>query len=169
MPRITTILTLAVLCFLQVSSHAEDSQYVPAHNLIPISYNPLTINYNPDYDHYPGLMAKQSQGESQIGFSYSGAQINAKESQIAELQAKLQQLKQQRNENTKSLMSGSLGDMMTRSVQGNQLNSEIQNLEDRLTTLMTGQAPVRVTNQASPRRSINCYTYGLGNAFTTCN
>lgn len=169
MPRITKMLTLAVLCCLQISSHAEDSQYVPIHNLIPISYNPLTTNYNPDYDHYPGLMAKQGQGGSQGDSSYSGAPINAKASQIAELQAKLQQLKQQRNENTKSLMSGSLGDMMTRSVQGNQLNTEIQNLEDRLTTLMTGQVPVRVTNQASPRRSINCYTYGLGNAFTTCN
>ena len=130
------------------------------------------MNYNPKYDYYPGLMAQQSQSNNQNNSASSvstASTNNAKTSQIAELQAKLEQLKQQRNENTKNLMTGSLSDMMTRSVQGRQLNTEIQNLEDRLTTLMTGQAPVRVVNQAAPRRSINCYTYGLGNAFTTCN
>lgn len=169
MPRITKILTLAILSCLHVASHAEDSQYVPIHNLTPISYNPLTTNYNPEYDYYPGLMAKQSQGGDQGGTGSAASVPNARPSQIAELQAKLEQLKQQRNENTKNLMNSSIGEMMTRSVQGNQLNTEIQNLEDRLTTLMTGQAPVRVINQAAPKRSINCYTYGLGNAFTTCN
>ena len=169
MPRIRKSLTLAILSCLQVASHAEDSQHVPIHNLTIISYNPLTTNYNPDYDYYPGLMAKQSQGSDQ-GVSGSTASVaNARSSQIAELQEKLEQLKQQRNENTKKLMNSSIGEMMTRSVQGNQLNTEIQNLEDRMTTLMTGQAPVRVVNQAAPRRSINCYTYGLGNAFTSCN
>jgi hypothetical protein len=150
------------------TSQAEDSYYVPIPSLEPISYNPLTTNYNPNYDYYPGLMAMQSQGSNQGESGSIASAGNSKSSQVAEMQAKLEQLKQQRNENTKNLMSGSLGDMMTRSMQGNQLNTEIQNLEDRLTTLMTGQAPVRVVNQAS-RRSINCYTYGLGNAFTTCN
>ncbi|WP_175789443.1 hypothetical protein [Burkholderia cenocepacia] len=169
MPRTTKILTLATFFCLLSASQAGEGFYVPIHNLAPISYNPLTTNYNPDYDNYPGLMAKQSQVGDQAGSTSTSSVTNAKSSQIAELQAKLEQLKQQRNENTKKLMNSSIGEMMTRSVQGNQINTEIQNLEDRLTTLMTGQAPVRVINQAAPRRSINCYTYGLGNAFTTCN
>jgi hypothetical protein len=159
-----------VLFFLLSTSYAaEDGYYVPIHNLTPINYNPLTTNYNPEYDNYPRLMATQSQGSDQAGSSSAATQINPKSSQVAELQTKIAQLKQQRNEKTKNLMNGSISEMLTGSVQGNQLNTEIQNLEDRLTTLMTGQAPVRVVNQTSPQRSINCYSYGLGKAFTTCN
>ena len=164
-------LSTSTILFLLLSTSyaAEDGHYVPIHNLVPITYNPLTTNYNPEYDNYPGLMANQSQGSDQTGSSSAATQGNAKSSQVVELQTRIAQLKQQRNDNTKNLMNGSISEMLTRSAQGNQLNTEIQNLEDRLTTLMTGQAPVRVVNQAAPRRSINCYSYGLGNAFTTCN
>lgn len=169
MPRYTKEIFTASLLFLLSVVQAEETHYVPVPNLVPLSYNPLTTNYNADYDYYPGLTAKQSQGGDQGASSSVASPVNAKSTQIADLQSKIAQLKQQRNENTKNLMTGSLSDMMTRSVQGNQLNTEIQNLEDRLTTLMTGQVPVRVVNQSAPRRSINCYTYGLGNAFTSCN
>lgn len=153
-----------IICIALTGSAFAETYYTLDYSMIN-NY----MNYNPKYDYYPGLMAQQSQNNNQNNLASSVSTNNAKTSQIAELQAKLEQLKQQRNENTKNLMTGSLSDMMTRSVQGRQLNTEIQNLEDRLTTLMTGQAPVRVVNQAAPRRSINCYTYGLGNAFTTCN
>lgn len=164
-------LSISTVLFLLLSTSyaAEDGYYVPIHNLIPITYNPLTTNYNHDYDNYPGLMTNQNQGSNQGDSGSLAASTNAKSSQISDIQAKLAQLKQQRNENTKNLMNSDIGDFLTRSTQGNQLNTEIQNLEDRLTTLMTGQAPVRVVNQATPRRSINCYSYGIGNSFTTCN
>ncbi|MCP1401844.1 hypothetical protein [Achromobacter insolitus] len=149
------------------TSQAEDTYYIPIPSLEPISYNPLTTNYNPSYDYYPGLMAMQSQGSNQADSGSSPT--NARSSQVAGLESRIAQLKQDRDAKTKQVFNSSLGESLTLSVQVRQLNTEIQNLEDRLTTLTTGQAPMRIVNQAAPRRSINCYTYGLGNAFTTCN
>ena len=149
------------------TSQAEDTYYLPIQNLIPIDYNPATTNYNPQYDYYPGLMATQSQGSNQADSGSSPT--NARSSQVAGLESRIAQLKQDRDAKTKQVFNSSLGESLTLSVQVRQLNTEIQNLEDRLTTLTTGQAPMRIVNQAAPRRSINCYTYGLGNAFTTCN
>lgn len=166
MPKyIREFITATVFFCLLSASQAEEGFYVPIPNLEPISYNPLTTNYNPDYDYYPGLMARQSQGESS---SVVGAG-NAKSSQIAEIQSQIAELKRQRNLPENDWSKVPMKDMFTAASRSRQINTDIQNLEDRLTTLTTGQAPVRVVNQAAPRRSINCYTYGLGNAFTTCN
>lgn len=160
--------TFTILLFLLPTSYAaEDGYYVPIHNLTPITYNPLTTNYNPEYDNYPGLMATQSQGTNQVG---SGtATSNAKSSQIAEIQSQISELKRQRSLPKNDPFSVPMTESFSAAARVRQINTDIQNLEDRLTTLMTGQAPVRVVNQAAPRRSINCYSYGLGNAFTTCN
>lgn len=134
-----TILILMLTSGLMVCNAFAEEYYV-------LDYSMLTnyMNYNQKYDYYPGLMANQSQGNVQTGL---GSISNGTSSQVAALQAQLAQLKQQRNENTKSLMSGSISEMMTRSMQGNQLNTEIQNLEDRITALTTGSAPVRVVNK----------------------
>lgn len=126
-------------------------------------YNPVISNYNIKYDSYP-MSRRDVQEDQQVA-----GPVDSKSAQIAQLQEQIAQLKQQRNENTKNFMNGSLGNMMSSAAHGNQLNTDIQNLEDRLTTLMTGQAPIRVVNQSASRRPLNCYTYGLGNAFTTCN
>lgn len=173
MSRYKKELIAAVFLFcLFNTSQAEEPFYVPIQNLTPIKYNPLTTNYNPEYDYYPGLMATQSQGSNQGDSGSLASSTNS--SQVSQLQAKIAQLKQQRDENTKNLMNSNIGDFLTKSTQGNQLNTEIQNLEDRLTTLMTGQAPVRVVNQvrvvkqAEPMKSINCYGNYSGNSFT-CN
>ncbi len=112
-------------------------------------------------------MATQSQGSNQADSGSSPT--NARSSQVAGLESRIAQLKQDRDAKTKQVFNSSLGESLTLSVQVRQLNTEIQNLEDRLTTLTTGQAPMRIVNQAATRRSINCYTYGLGNAFTTFN
>lgn len=166
MPRyIREFFTATVFFCLLSASQAEESFYVPIPNLEPISYNPLTTNYNPDYDYYPGLMARQSQGE----FSSVVGAANAKSSQIAEIQSQIAELKRQRNLPENDWSKVPMKDMFTAASRSRQINTDIQNLEDRLTTLTTGQAPVRVINQATPRKSINCYRYGLGNAFTTCN
>lgn len=151
------------------TSQAEDTYYVPIPSLEPISYNPLTTNYNPNYDYYPGLMAMQSQGSNQGGSGVVGSAGNSRSSQVSEMQAKIEQLKQQRDEKTKNLMNGSFADMLAGSTQVRQLNTDIQNLEDRLTTLTTGQAPVRIVNQtqAAPRRSMNCFSNSIGNTTST--
>ncbi|QIL69979.1 hypothetical protein G7048_06165 [Diaphorobacter sp. HDW4B] len=163
------IITATILFCLLSASQADEGFYVPIHNLAPISYNPLTTNYNPDYDYYPGLMAKQSQESNQGGSSSTASVANAKSSQIAEIQSQIAELKKQRNLPENDWSKVPMKDMFTAASRSRQINTDIQNLEDRLTTLTTGQAPVRVVNQTAPRRSINCYTYGLGNAFTTCN
>lgn len=166
MPRyIREFITATVFFCLLSASQAEEGFYVPIPNLEHISYNPLTTNYNPDYDYYPGLMARQSQG---VSSSVVGA-VNAKSSQISEIQSQIAELKRQRNLPENDWSKVPMQDMFTAASRSRQINTDIQNLEDRLTTLTTGQVPVRVVNQAAPRRSINCYTYGLGNAFTTCN
>lgn len=134
-----TIIALLLSTGMMIGNAFAEEYYV-------LDYSMLTnyMNYNPKYDYYPGLMANQSQGNAQTGLGFIS---NGTSSQVSALQAQLAQLKQQRNENTKNLMSGSISEMMTRSMQGNQLNTEIQNLEDRLTALTTGSAPVRVVNK----------------------
>ncbi len=162
-------LSIPTVLFLLLSTSyaAEDGHYVPIHNLAPMTYNPLTTNYNPEYDNYPGLMATQSQGSNQVD---SGtAPSNAKSSQIAEIQSQISELKRQRSLPKNDAFSVPMTEAFSAAARTRQINTDIQNLEDRLTTLMTGQAPVRVVNQTSPQRSINCYSYGINKAFTTCN
>jgi peptidoglycan hydrolase CwlO-like protein len=134
-----TIFTLMLTSGLMVCNAFAEEYYV-------LDYSMLTsyMNYNPKYDYYPGLMAKQSQGNTQTGL---GSISSGASSQVAGLQAQLTQLKQQRDNLTRRLSSASLSEMMALTVQGNQLNTEIQNLEDRLTALTTGSAPVRVVNK----------------------
>jgi len=164
-------LSIPTVLFLLLSTSyaAEDGYYVPIHNLTPIIYNPLTTNYNPEYDNYPGLMATQGQRTNQ---AVSGtAPANAKSSQIAEIQSQISELKRQRNLPKNDAFAVPMTEAFTAASRAKQLNTEIQDLEDRLTTIMTGQAPlrVRVVNQASLQRSINCYSYGIGQTFTSCN
>lgn len=157
-----------LLSSILLRAHAE-VYWVLDYNMTTISYNPATTNYNPKYDYYPGLIAMQSQGNNQAESGSAASPVNAKSSQIAEIQSQIAELKRQRNLPENSWSTVPIKDMFAAAARTRQINTDIQNLEDRLTTLMTGQAPVRVVTQATPRRTINCFSYGLGNAFTTCN
>ncbi len=75
-------LSLCIILFgLLSTSQAGENYYVPIHNLAPLGYNPLTTNYNPDYDNYTGLISKQSQANNQQG------SVNT---QLAQLEKELQ-------------------------------------------------------------------------------
>ena len=155
------VLTLMLTSGLMVCNAFAEEYYV-------LDYSMLTnyMNYNQKYDYYPGLMANQSQGNVQTGL---GSISNGASSQVAGLQAQLTQLKQQRDNLTRKLSSASLSEMMALTVQVKQLSTEIQNLEDRLTTIMTGQAPVRIINNTVSQRptQMNCFSNRIGDTVTT--
>lgn len=79
------------LCFilfgLLSSSQAEEIYYVPIHNLVPLSYNPLTTNYNPDYDKYASVsssMKSNSNGGPSVKLQSDDAKFAQLNKQYAE-------------------------------------------------------------------------------------
>ncbi|WP_139285368.1 hypothetical protein [Acidovorax soli] len=131
-------------------AQAEDTYYVPIHNLAPLGYNPTTTNYNPDYDNYTWLYN-----------SGNASQTNSQQNPSKE--DKLAKLRQEYSDAAKEAMdkwnNWKWDEAAAAKARKDAIGMEIASL--------TGQ---QVVNQsAAPRRSINCYSYGLGNAFTTCN
>lgn len=130
-------------------SQAEDTYYVPVQNLGPISYNPITTNYNPQYDNYTWL-------------NNSGNASQANSQQNSSKEDKLAKLRKEYSDAAKEAMdkwnNWKWDEAAAAKARKDAIGMEIASL--------TGQ---QIVSQSAPRRSINCYSYGLGNAFTTCN
>lgn len=104
------------------TSQAEDTYYVPIHNLAPIGYNPATTNYNPQYDNYTWLIPVQNiqQGNSVAMSKYDDAYQKAETNYFKNVDA----LKNATN----------LGDFFSAAIRGNQDRQDMK----RITELQTG-------------------------------
>lgn len=89
------------------TSQAEDTYYVPIQNLVPISYNPLTTNYNPDYDNYTWQAPVQRV-----------QQVSS--SPVSQDKAKLNQLDSQYRDRISNMGNGGFFDLLQQSALGNQ-------------------------------------------------
>ncbi len=106
-------LSLCIILFgILSTSQAEENYYVPIHNLVPISYNPLTTNYNPDYDNYTGLSSKQSQGNDQTVQLANSVRNSACE--------EVKRLDKQWRDRTSNMLNAGIGEMLTMAMLGNQ-------------------------------------------------
>jgi len=131
-----------ILFFLLSTAYAaEDGYYVPIHNLTPIIYNPLTTNYNPENDNYPGLAMIGSQANNQANSGSSTATPNDNTTtRRTQIQAELAQLDQEWRENTSSMMHLSVGNALAKSMQSNELRFRMKMLNDELMSLNGGSA-----------------------------
>lgn len=103
-------LSIPTVLFLLLSTSyaAEDGYYVPIHNLTPITYNPLTTNYNPDYDNYNWLMPVQvSQQTNSVSVSISACD-------------EVKRLDQQWRDRASTMWNGSFTNMFQQAALGNQ-------------------------------------------------
>ena len=132
---ITTVLFL----LLSTANAAEEGYYIPIHNLTPIAYNPLTTNYNPDYDNYPGLAMIGSQVNKQADSGSSTATpTDYTSTRRTQIRAELAQLDQEWRDNTSSMMKSSFGNALAKSMQSNQLRFRMKMLNDELLSLNGG-------------------------------
>ena len=106
-------LSLCIILFgLLSTSQAEENYYVPIQNLVPLSYNPLTTNYNPDYDNYTGLSSKQSQGNDQTVQLANSARNSACE--------EVKRLDKQWRDRSEQMSKADIADMLKLAMQGSQ-------------------------------------------------
>lgn len=145
------------------TSQAEDTYYVPIQNLVPIGYNPLTTNYNPDYDNYTWLAPAQTvQQISSTSATTSKLDSEYKKAESDYTGKDLNALKNATN----------LGDFFAAAIKGNQDRQTM----NRVTQIQTGQAPVTVVNQTFSKAisttpiSTNCSSVNMGYSISTsCN
>jgi len=120
-----------ILLGLFSTSQAEDSTYIPIHNLTPIRYNTATINYNPQYDNYTWLTPIQAVQQAN---SASTSNENEYQKIKADYTGKhLDALKNATN----------LGDFFSAAIQGNQDRAEMDRLTGTTRTKVIVQQPIQ--------------------------
>lgn len=122
-----TLLILSIFSLFS-AANAQNKSYEPIHNLVPLSYNPLTTNYNPDYDNYSAFNSTKNKNNT----------LSVANSSKIQAEQNYQTARSNYMNIANNIKNASIPDMMSMSIIGNQYRQDMNKAQADLTPYESG-------------------------------